>query len=281
MYTFELGVLPGSTRAFNTPSSLAKSMFFYVLCAGFFKCDERYRIKRNTYNSYLLMYILEGSGKIDYENKTYTASKGDTVLINCYKKHSYSTSGWEILWIHFDGNVSDKYFSTLYERAGCIFPAPSSNFIIKDIMQNLINHYVDLIDLHECVASCELERILSSLYIISSDYNMPSKENSPVNKAISFMKDHYKTKLYIEEIAVHCLLSKYHFTRLFKKETGYSPYEYITLLRINESKYLLKNTSLLIKEIAFEVGFSSEVSFVTNFKENTEYTPSEFRHLPI
>lgn len=281
MYTFELGVLPESTRAFNTPSSLAKSMFFYVLCAGYFKCDARYHIKRNTYNSYLLMYVLEGNGKLEYENKTYSLSKGDTALVNCYKKHSYSASGWEILWIHFDGNVSDKYFSTLFERAGCIFPAQPDDFMIKETMEKLVDAYRSSSAPHECIVSCEIERILAQLYVVSSNYNMPSKENSPVNKAISFMKDHFKTKLYIEQIADHCLLSKYHFTRLFKKETGYSPYEYITLLRINESKYLLKNSALLIKEIAFEVGFSSEVSFVTSFKDNTGYTPSEFRHLPI
>jgi len=82
----------------------------------------------------------------------------------------------------------------------------------------------------------------------------------------------------LDELSNNVGVSKYHLSRLFKKFTGYSPYEYLMNYRINESKKLLKTTNLPIYQIADRVGFNSSSHYIKIFKKNEEVTPLQFRN---
>lgn len=88
---------------------------------------------------------------------------------------------------------------------------------------------------------------------------------------------HLFESLSVEKVADAVSLSPSHFSRLFRSTTGFSPHEYIMLHRIDEAKALLQSTSLSVKEIAFRVGYRSEVNFITAFTEKTGATPTQFR----
>lgn len=281
MYTIEEGVLNNSCAYFHTPSSLAKSMFFYLICAGHFYCDNNYFIQRKNYDSYLLMYIKEGEGTIYYDNKTYSASKNDVVLINCYKPHAYKSEGWETLWFHFDGNVSNQYFQYLYSKLGCVISLKDISIIPKYI-DTFVENFKSGKIINEPLISCDIQRILTELMLNSSEIiDSSSGASNSILSSVLYIRANFKSKLSLNELAANACMSPYYFSRVFKKETGYSPYEYITMIRLNHAKNLLKTTNLLVKEIAFETGFNSESNFVTCFKDHVNLTPSEFRAIPF
>lgn len=281
MYTNEKGVLEDSCAYFHTPSNLAKSMFFYLICAGHFYCDKNYCIKRDDYNSYLLMYIEKGEGTVWYNGRTYNVKTGDTIIINCHRPHLYKTSGWEAFWIHFDGNISDEYFQLIYNKLGCVIPMKGSHVMIKYI-NSILNTFKNQKILNEPLVSCHIQRMLAELLITSLQHNSAdSTKPSPILDSINHIQNNYKSKISLNELSLKACMSPYYFSRMFKKETGYSPYEYVTTIRLNHAKNLLKTTNLLIKEIAFMIGFNSESNFVTCFKEHVGLTPSEFRKIPF
>ena len=74
-------------------------------------------------------------------------------------------------------------------------------------------------------------------------------------------------------------MSKYHFSRLFKKVCGYSPYEFLILTRLNRAKYLLKTTSLPIKVIAQNVGYQSVTTFTNAFTDRLGISQSYISRL--
>ena len=277
MYTIEKGVLDSSSAFFHIPSNLSKSMFFYLKCAGHFYCDSNYSVDRKNHDSYLLMYIKAGEGTVWYNNKTLNVHTNDIVLLNCHRPHIYKTQKWETLWMHFNGNISDDYYQLLYNRFGCVISLQNST-LIPEYLISIIDTLSNKEIVNEPLISCNIQRMLARTYddFFNITYRKWEKPNF-ILESITYIKSNYSKKLTLNEIATHSCMSPYYFSRIFKKETGYSPYEYITMIRLNHAKNLLKTTNLKIKDIAFSVGFNSETNFVTCFKDHSDITPSKFR----
>lgn len=278
----EKGVLPGSDYYFPSPGSLTRSMFFYPICTGEFICNSNYRVERESYNSFLLMYIVSGSGSVALNGKTYAVEKGNIILLDCYKPHFYGTSrGWQTLWLHFNGCNSRAYYDLLLDRKVCIMPIDSSN-IIPQLLLMILEGYRQGKAVPDPLISCHIQRILSEMLLISSEGSFSTEiESSRISEAMGYIENNYAKKINLTLISNHINLSPFHFSRLFKKETGYSPYEYITKIRLEHAKRLLKNTSLQVKEIASDCGFLSESNFVYSFHRNVGISPRDFRNTPF
>ena len=61
MISYETHILPNSDYYVYTPSTLAKKLFFYPICIGSFRYESGYRLARDSYDSFLMMYILKGT----------------------------------------------------------------------------------------------------------------------------------------------------------------------------------------------------------------------------
>ncbi|WP_446697200.1 helix-turn-helix transcriptional regulator [Streptomyces cremeus] len=81
----------------------------------------------------------------------------------------------------------------------------------------------------------------------------------------------------VDEMAAAAMFSKFHFTRLFRDSTGLSPGRFLSALRLQEAKRLLRTTGFSVAEISAQVGYSSVGTFSTRFKECVGLPPSEFR----
>lgn len=98
-----------------------------------------------------------------------------------------------------------------------------------------------------------------------------------VEKAQKYIENHYHKDLSIEEIAEVVDLSISHFCMIFKQVSGYTFLEYLTKCRMDKAKYILKNTSVKVYQIAPLVGYQDPKYFTQVFKKATGKTPSEFR----
>src|SRR5882762_9987631 len=71
-----------------------------------------------------------------------------------------------------------------------------------------------------------------------------------------FIDRHYAKKIDLNNIADEAAFSKFHFVRLFKQAYAKTPYQYLTSVRIDNAKQLLK-TNTAVTEVCFAVGFES------------------------
>ena len=102
-----------SVRLINTASNVAKSIYFYIQEAGYFKTSDSYFTERKNLNSFLIVYTISGNGYLKYKGCSYTLSAGQCFYINCMEHHYYETaknSDWEFLWIHFNGSSALGYY---------------------------------------------------------------------------------------------------------------------------------------------------------------------------
>lgn len=100
-------------------------------------------------------------------------------------------------------------------------------------------------------------------------------------QAIRYMNRHLFEPIGVQAVAREVNLSPSHFSRQFKGYTGYSPYEYIVLRRIDKAKQLLASTQMSVKEIAYHIGYNSEENFIHSFQKNVGISPGLFRKYPI
>ncbi len=102
-----------SVRIINTPSTTAKSTYYYVQEIGYFKTIPPYFTERSGLPSFLIVYTISGEGTLIYEGESHTLTAGSCFYIDCMKSHRYSTnpgSEWEFLWVHFYGATSVGYY---------------------------------------------------------------------------------------------------------------------------------------------------------------------------
>ena len=95
-------------------------------------------------------------------------------------------------------------------------------------------------------------------------------------KAKLFIDKNYQDKIDLDNIADEAYFSKFHFIRLFKKIYGKSPHQYLTYVRVEKAKDLLK-TETPIADVCYSVGFESISSFTGLFKRYARKTPSQYQ----
>lgn len=111
----------------------------------------------------------------------------------------------------------------------------------------------------------------------SSKQSAPPHDNlSSLSDAVKFMDAHFTEEINLSEIARQAHLSRTYFCTLFKKYNGISPFEYITIKRVEKAIEYLKTTSLSKLEIAALSGFSSSSNFYKAFYKVTGKKPGDY-----
>ena len=101
--------------------------------------------------------------------------------------------------------------------------------------------------------------------------------NYKIQKALKLIDENYMTKMNLEIAASKACMSKFHFSRIFKKATGVNFQKYINNRRVEKAKELLRSTDLTVTEIAMEVGYGDITSFERIFKNCARITPSAYK----
>lgn len=282
--TNEPGVLLRSERFFSTPSATARNLFYYVTRVGHYYYDGRYNFldhcdtaQQESHKNFFLAYVRAGT-LFFQTTQTFSAERGQVALIDCHKAHRFYTTGpAEAMWMHFDGANAAAFFQQILAFRGgrqTFTPPPDSR-----IEQELAQIISGLRSARGSEVDCS-QRIYRMLCALLFPYapTHTVAANSAIARAVRYIDAHLFESLSVARVASEVNLSPSHFSRLFRSTTGFSPHEYIMLHRIDEAKALLQSTSLSVKEIAFRVGYHSEVNFILAFTDKTGQTPTQFRN---
>lgn len=279
----ERGVRTGSYMCFFDPPDVFREHFYYMVSCGFFHCVDGYRVANDGTRPPLFFYITGGELLLEYEGSSYSAKKGDMILINCYRKHCYFCKDeCEFLFFHFNGEsapaVSDHLIS---QNQSPIFRLEN-----KNVIYNNINEPIMRLCYQESATDDTLSALVYSTLCMLQTGSMYQTESpstagsaSITERSIEYIKAHIHQNITLQDLAENAGLSPYYFSRLFKKEMGYSPIDYVSIMKINYAKLMLRTTSGSIAEIAESLGYSSESSFINAFKLRRGISPHKYRKL--
>ncbi|TAH55414.1 MAG: helix-turn-helix domain-containing protein [Methanosarcina mazei] len=98
-----------------------------------------------------------------------------------------------------------------------------------------------------------------------------------INQSINFLKENYQNEYCMEDAARAANLSPYHFIRVFKSQTGKTPYEFLLDIKMQKAKEMLNNNTQRITDISLTLGFSSPSHFARVFCKAAGMSPTAYR----
>ena len=165
-----------------------------------------------------------------------------------------------------------------------IHTAADTEFLHHHLISRLLSDRTDRLELDLIV----LEILSKTLDLVTSASQTPLprrlKKNHlrTVEDAKDYMLRNFAEDLSLTDIATACCISPFHFSRIFKTFTGYSPHFFLLSVRLKNAEVLLKITSHPITDIAFLSGFKSVEHFSATFSERYGHPPSKYRsQLPV
>ncbi|MEE1046739.1 MAG: AraC family transcriptional regulator [Clostridia bacterium] len=217
------------------------------------------------------LYSLRGKGIAFVNGQTYEMKEGTLFYLPPNTAQEYHCDGdvWETIYITFGGSG----------LAGIWDVEP---FVRNNAYDFEFEKWYDILYKYKNTPNCEKE-ISVSLYAMLLDFKDKLENTTDIAKkkihiltgAMHEMAE--KKNVALEDIARRSGVSEAHFCRIFKEYTGYRPFEYMNMLKIQKAKELLKNTDMSVCEISKKVGYESHSYFSMLFKRYMGITPSEYR----
>ena len=100
-----------------------------------------------------------------------------------------------------------------------------------------------------------------------------------INFVTSFIRNNYRRRLTLAEMAGTVNLSRWRFCHLFKECMGTSPEKFVTQVRLEKAKELFETEFLTVKEVMNQVGMSDASFFARSFRTAYGITPGRYRNI--
>ena len=224
---------------------------------------------------YTLHFVIKGSGILEVDGQKFTPKEGDYFILPPDKNFRYYpsvTTPWKYFWLAFLGDNADKYYAMLTENG--VMRSDLSTETSQVLFSEFFTDYF-------VNGNTGYYRVLSFFYslinaLCKNSLNTPTKRY--MQEITNCIKLNYANPDFtIESISKIMHISHSYLCKIFKKETSQTVKNYLTSYRMNEAVKLITETDKQIKDIAYLVGYSDEITFIKSFKQHFGKTATSFR----
>lgn len=233
-----------------------------------------------------LLLCYAGSGLYRTDSKCYPVQKGDLIFYNAGPEHEllaqddmefgiYCLGFAEVNLCHLPSNC------LIPPHSPCICPSGSQFIVLREITETILE-----LDINDNLNSALAELLTTSyLLMAKNSHDLFSheiaagtmKEHELVRKVKDYITTHLSEDITMQDMEENLRYSSSYISHIFKKETGYSPIQYLIRRRIGQAETLLISSDLPITHIATLCGYSSPNHFQAAFKKVAGISPLQYR----
>ncbi|SUB82491.1 L-rhamnose operon regulatory protein rhaS [Pragia fontium] len=251
-----------------------------IFAAQFRNCEPHW------HNASEFIYVLQGGFAITVNRNVMKLTAGGMLYINHDEIHSLEATekGSLLLTIQFSPTLFDDLSHGLlinyYVNGTADYSAKDNQ--VREAFIALVQdclHVSDSVSFHKMSLIYMLLANLEQAgeHIDDLQVSTSKKDEQLIKTCIEYINNNYSRELNLTQLADRAGISYHYFSRLFKKISGYNFKEYLSFVRINRAKFLLKNTQVPITDISHSCGFSEHKHLISVFKKYYLMTPTEFR----
>ena len=144
----------------------------------------------------------------------------------------------------------------------------------------IIKYYIEQAFKAKTAAKVDELSMTASLSLVNHmrEFRDQRIRHTSLYNCIQYIRDHIYTPITVKEVAEYSGYTEEYFSRLFKKEMGFGPLEFIYNCKLLEARSLLQSTNKSVGEISEILYFSNQSHFQRRFKEKYGMTPKQFRN---
>lgn len=239
---------------------------------------------------YQISLIVEGSGECSIGDYNDRFATGEMYIIGPNVPHVFHNSEAHIISVFFKETTFGGYFFQLPEMAAVkhFLEEASHSFKLHEPLAQSIRplmlafsklsgaaRITQLLNILNQMA-LSTEKTLLSQAIADSNYSYTALYRR-MKKAFRYLADNFDKEISLDDIAGSVHLSRYAFSRYFKKITNKSFVNYLNELRVKAACRFLLRSDYTITQIGYLCGFNNLSNFNRHFKRMMNCTPSEYR----
>lgn len=268
------------------PSERARRLFYYTRSIGEANPRPGFRHSHRDEKGYLLHLVLRGEFWHLVKGKRHVARANECCLLDLTEPIEYGNDGPSVVhvfWAHLDGPLMPHVYRELNADLDPVFrklnPAR-----MRSAFRELIRLTAQQPANYEPRASALIASLLTELFTSRAESLPPpdvgidpGRLSQPIRKALALVARYYMQPKNVKSIAAEVELSRYHFCRLFHRETNYTPSQYLSVYRLEAARNLLSTTDKPIQQIARSVGIPNVENFSKLFRQHHGLSPRAYR----
>lgn len=279
MLTYNLDLEERSTWIRTTPGEYEITQPFYCTEQGDFYAHEHFFTERSSKESYELFYTIEGAGTLEQDGRTVRLERGEALLIDCRTPQRYGTAPdsdrWFHLWAHIDGPGVAALAETLDIPA--LRPVALAEPVARRHFSAIATNLEQPGILATTVIGLAIHSLLAEMVGAAQAVGETSGGDEAVRRACALIESAYAEGLTLDDLASEARVSKSYLLKLFRRNLGTTPYDYLLRYRITRAKELLAETNERVGKIAELTGFNSESNFSYRFSRMVGQSPRAYR----
>jgi AraC-like DNA-binding protein len=231
-----------------------------------------------------IWYTLGGRGRLRYHDQQILVEPGQALLLHQpYEHPSWVQAGeqWEFFYITFSGREVISCIREVADSVGPVVTLSANSPTLARMAGTCADALEEKIVSPYQGSACAHAILMELLGECCSPAQVSSRGRSAVPAFVveveAFCRQNYAQPIGVTDMAGVAKMSRFHFTRLFKKAWGISPCRYLGLFRLEKAMQLVREGGFTVKEVAHRCGFGTANYFSKVFRKHYGVRPGCFK----